>query len=405
MSFKLISKILVLFLIFLPSFIESGITKNEKNKLSKDELLEILKKDYLNKSNENYYILGVGDQIQVTVSPDYPELNSISFIDGEGFISLPKIKRVFVDGLTIEEFNLLLNQKYSNFVKYPNVSSIISSYRPINIFVDGEVNNPGIYSLRGSLGILGDLGGTNVTFQSRTITNERDLFINNNKNNYFGQSTEKLSTINKVSFSFPTLFDALRVSGGLTEYSDLTNISIIRVNSISNGGGKIIAKIDITNNLLKNGKLNNIRIYDDDIIKIRKLKEGSRSNINNAIRSNLNPKFVRVFVSGRVNQPGLKVLGKISTLNDAIDIAGGPKLIKGYISFLSYKNDGTIEKRKIKYKRSSKRGSYRNPYLSEGDLIIVGNSLLSNSTEFIKEVTAPFQGLYSTYSLIDALYN
>ena len=58
-----------------------------------------------------------------------------------------------------------------------------------------------------------------------------------------------------------------------------------------------------------------------------------------------------------------------------------------------------------KYKRSSKRGSYRNPYLSEGDLIIVGNSFLSNSTEFLKEVTAPFQGLYSTYSLIDALYN
>ena len=35
-------------------------------------------------------------------------------------------------------------------------------------------------------------------------------------------------------------------------------------------------------------------------------------------------------------------------------------------------------------------------------MVIVGDSFLSNSAEVIGEITAPFQGIYSTYRLIDA---
>ena len=40
---------------------------------------------------------------------------------------------------------------------------------------------------------------------------------------------------------------------------------------------------------------------------------------------------------------------------------------------------------------------------SNGDLIVVGSSFLSNSAEAIKEITAPFQGLYSTYRLYELI--
>ena len=47
----------------------------------------------------------------------------------------------------------------------------------------------------------------------------------------------------------------------------------------------------------------NIRIYDGDTIKIAKLSELNKNNINKAIKYNLNPKFINVFVAGRVKNP------------------------------------------------------------------------------------------------------
>lgn len=83
----------------------------------------------------------------------------------------------------------------------------------------------------------------------------------------------------------------------------------------------------------------------------------------------------------------------------AIDIAGWTRLIRGPIKYLSFYNDRTIDKRKIKYRKIFKKGSFSNPYLKQGDLIVVGSSLLCNSAEMIKEITAPFQRLYSSYRL------
>ena len=84
-------------------------------------------------------------------------------------------------------------------------------------------------------------------------------------------------------------------------------------------------------------------------------------------------------------------------------MAGGAKVLKGPVRFVSFNNDGTIDKRKIRYSPNSKRGSYKNPYVKDGDLIIVDNSLLSSSNEVIREFTSPFIGIFSTYGLIKAL--
>ena len=84
-------------------------------------------------------------------------------------------------------------------------------------------------------------------------------------------------------------------------------------------------------------------------------------------------------------------------------IAGGPKIIKGPVRYLSYRNNGTLEKRKFKFNLRNKRGGYKNPYLQEGDLIAIGESPLSVTSEVIREVTSPLTGIFSTYGLIKAL--
>ena len=122
--------------------------------------------------------------------------------------------------------------------------------------------------------------------------------------------------------------------------------------------------MNINDVFLNNDFSQNIRIYDGDLIQIGKTTNPN-SNILNAIRSDLNPKFIRVFVTGKVNAPGEKIIGKSSTLNDAIDIAGGSKVLRGPIRYLTFQKDGSVEKRRIKYRKNSKRGSKNNPYLKE----------------------------------------
>ena len=64
-------------------------------------------------------------------------------IDGEGII-LPKLKTVYVNGLSIKELTKLLNESFKEYVKYPNVEITIKNYRPVRVFVQGEVSNPGL---------------------------------------------------------------------------------------------------------------------------------------------------------------------------------------------------------------------------------------------------------------------
>ena len=50
----------------------------------------------------------------------------------------------------------------------------------------------------------------------------------------------------------------------------------------------------------------------------------------------------------------------------------------------------------------AKRGSKRNPFLKEDDLISVKNSIFGKSTGVIREFTAPFLGIYSTKEIIES---
>ena len=66
-------------------------------------------------------------------------------------------------------------------------------------------------------------------------------------------------------------------------------------------------------------------------------------------------------------------------------------------------NDGTIEKRKFHLRRNARRGSYKNPVLTNGDLIVVGNNAFNITSEIIDEITKPFRGIITTYALIKTI--
>ena len=205
----------------------------------------IISKEYLDKLPPNDYILGPGDNLNVIVSRDYPELTSSSKIDGEGTIYLPKLNRVFVEGLNIQELVEVLNKAYEEYIRFPDVEVIVEEYRAIRVLVDGEVENPGLQTLKGA-------------FTLTSSQNELAL-VNNN-------------SLNIGASSFFPLSSTQLERGGITPFTDLTNIQVIRKNSLSQGGGLITTTIDFSKVLVSGDTTENIRIYDSDIIILKKLK-------------------------------------------------------------------------------------------------------------------------------------
>tara|TARA_B100000073_G_scaffold325457_1_gene309255 strand:+ start:1028 stop:2254 length:1227 start_codon:yes stop_codon:yes gene_type:complete len=365
--------------------------------------------DYLDKVPENDYLIGPGDVLKVLISRDYPEIGAtINMVDGEGTINLPKINRVYVKGLTISELNNLLNDAYKKFVKYPDVEIEIQGYRSIRVLIEGEVQNPGLQTLEGSL-LVGNKNFPITQFEENTTirnyfpTPAAGAFKDNIPNKRYDPFKNKQSNASASGvFYFPTIFDVIREAGGITEYADLSEVQIIRKNSLSKGGGQITTSLNFES-VLAGDPTFNIRLYDADIIKIKKASKANNYQLRKAVLSNLNPKYINVFVTGRVNSPGEITVSKASVLSDAIEIAGGAKIIRGPVKFLRFMNDGSLDSRKFKYKKNRRRGSHKNPYLKEGDLIVVDESFLSSSNQVFTEFASPFIGIVSTYGLLRAI--
>ena len=338
------------------------ITKNDELKINLD---------YLTYLPQNDYIIGPGDVLKIIVSRDYPELTTISVIDIEGTINLPKINRIFVSGLTLSELNKLLNKKFFEIVKYPLVETSLLDYRPAKIIINGEVANPGMQTLRGS---FQPLRGSFQT-SSRDIENKLLPPVNTDSLSLLGGDSpakapldvsrpeDFFDSYSKVrrqndDFVFPTVFDAIRSAGGLTRLSDLKNVEIVRKDTLSNGGGFKKTTINFEK-VFYGDTSSNIRVYDGDSITIGKLNNPNEKILTLAAASVLNPKTINVYVSGRVLEPGNLVVPTQSSLLDAINFAGGAKGIKGPITFVRFTNDGLLEKRIFRMRKNAKRGSYQ----------------------------------------------
>ena len=141
----------------------------------------------------------------------------------------------------------------------------------------------------------------------------------------------------------------------------------------------------------------NIRILDGDSIFISQNKNNVNSQIAKAIKSNMNPAFINVYFGGRVKNKGFIKISKYTDLNEALEISGGARIIKGKVNFVRYKGDGTIDKRKFVLSKKAKKGSYKNPVLRNGDYVFIGNNLLNNTSELVQEVTSPINSIITPY--------
>lgn len=63
-------------------------------------------------------------------------------IGTDGYVNLPYAGSVKLAGLTLEEARAVLMQKFSKYLKIPDMSVMVTSYGPRKVQVLGEVNKP-----------------------------------------------------------------------------------------------------------------------------------------------------------------------------------------------------------------------------------------------------------------------
>ena len=140
---------------------------------------------------------------------DVPEYSGVFSIGPDGTIYFPRLRSLYVEGYTVEELQYLLTEKFSPYVRDPQIFLSIIAYRPIRVYVGGEVPRPGYYYLseqQMTNGITnlrdesyrGIMKNTlpSFTYGAKSLSSDSQLSING-KNTGFG-------------LRLPTVYDALR---------------------------------------------------------------------------------------------------------------------------------------------------------------------------------------------------
>jgi len=95
------------------------------------------------------YVLGPGDQFVMEIA-DLEELNGKTHrVENDGTVTLPLVGRIQAAGLTLPEFEALLDEKLTAQLKEPKISITVTESLSQPITVLGWVNNPGIQRLHG----------------------------------------------------------------------------------------------------------------------------------------------------------------------------------------------------------------------------------------------------------------
>jgi protein involved in polysaccharide export with SLBB domain len=200
------------------------------------------------------YVLGVGDEIVINIW-GAAEANYELTVTPEGLVRIPSLGPVQLAGLSIEKarerllsrlqdiYSGLRPNQPQNANTYADVS--LGNVRSIKVTIVGEVTQPGTYTIS----------------------------------------------------SLATVFNALYASGGPTNSGTFRNIQIIRGNSVAD-------TLDIYDFLVYGDQSDNIRLRDQDIIKI-------------------DPYLSRVELRGEVKQPAIYEMKEGETLGDLVEYASG----------------------------------------------------------------------------------
>ena len=243
------------------------------------------------------YTLGPDDELVIDVF-GYQEANYHLTVSPEGSINIPFVGIVPVVGITVEQATKRIRDKmiHSGYASLSNEQTqlqvSVGKIRSIKVTVIGDAKKPGSYNIS----------------------------------------------------SLSTLFNALYAAGGPTEKGSFRQIELIRNN-------KVITKLDAYDFLLKGDQTNNVRLTDQDVIRIP-------------------PAKVQVSLLGEIKREGIFEVLPNDNLQNIIDFSGG-FTNEAYTASIQIKQV-TDKERRIRDVVKDKFNTY---LPSKGDSILVGKIL------------------------------
>lgn len=196
------------------------------------------------------YILAADDELVIDVS-GYSEATYRLKVAPEGNIRIPQVGPVMVSGLTLDQAKQRITSRLVSTI-YSNIRSgktrvdiTLGAIRSIKVTIIGEAVVPGTYTLP----------------------------------------------------SVATVYNALYACSGINRNGSYRNIQVVRNN-------KVVATLDIYEYLVNGIRRNDVRLMDNDVIRIRSYE-------------------LRVELKGEVKRPGIYDVKKEETLERIIQYAGG----------------------------------------------------------------------------------
>lgn len=247
------------------------------------------------------YQLGPGDELVIDIW-GAAQMNYRLEVSEEGNINIENIGPIYVNGLEMREARQRIKDRLASIYsglrardgREPNTFASVSlgQVRSIQVSIIGEIKHPGTYTLP----------------------------------------------------SLATVFNALYLSGGPSVNGSFREIQIIR-------GDEIAATMDLYDVLIHGNQISNIRLRDQDIIKV-------------------NPYQNRISVSGEVKRKGLFEVTNEETLSDLI-LFTGEFTGKAYQEYIKvYRN--TPRERSI---RDVAQSEFDEFHMQNGDSVVVGRIL------------------------------
>jgi len=243
------------------------------------------------------YTLGPDDELVIDVF-GYQEVNYRLQVSAEGSINIPLIGVISVNGLTVEQASKRIKDKmqkngYANIATgKTQVQISIGKIRTINVTVIGEARKPGTFSIS----------------------------------------------------SLSNVFNALYLASGPTDKGSFREIEVVRNN-------KVLVKLDAYDFLLKGDQSKNVRLMDQDVIRIPVAK-------------------IQVSLSGEVKREGIFEVLPTNNLQQIVSYAGG-FTSEAYTASVQIKQI-TDKERRVKDLSKTEFVSY---IPSNGDSVFIGKIL------------------------------
>ncbi len=120
---------------------------------------------------EPNYTLVPGDQLDIVVS-SAPELSRTLTVGPDGRVVMPMSEPIMAAGRTFTDLQTALMGQLGKQLRDPRISVTPRAYAPEQIYVGGQVNQPGTYTLPGRVGALESIlmaGGMRPTARGRDV--------------------------------------------------------------------------------------------------------------------------------------------------------------------------------------------------------------------------------------------